>query len=418
VWDDRAVAHPEIRLRARGEKSLRRRHPWIFSGAVESVAGDPGPGETVLVRSAKGEPLATAAWSPGSQIQARVWSFDPRLPVDEVLLRARIERAIALRGDRATGGSAACRLVFSESDRLPGLVVDRYGDHLVCQLLSAGAERWREVVVRVLVDLLGPAGIWERSDVDVRRKEGLEPRSGLLWGSPPGDRVEVVEDGLCLFADLRAGHKTGLYLDQRENRAWLRGAAEGLAVLDAFSYNGGFALSALAGGAARVTQIEASGPALALGRAQAARNGFADSRLEQLQGDAFELLRWLRAEGRSFDLVVIDPPKFVHSRAQVGAASRGYKDVNRLGFELLRPGGWLVTFSCSGLLDPALFQKIVADAALDARVDAQLVLRLGQAPDHPTLLSFPEASYLKGLVCRVPGAGLTGEAALPDSSQA
>ncbi|HVS16505.1 MAG TPA: class I SAM-dependent methyltransferase [Thermoanaerobaculia bacterium] len=392
---------PELHLRARGEKSLRRRHPWIFSGAVASISGSPEPGDTVRVRSATGQALATAAWSPGSQIRARVWSFDPSRPVDALLLRERLERAIALRGERSDAESAACRLVFSESDRLPGLVVDRYGGHLVCQFLSAGAERWRGTVVDILVERLAPIGIWERSDVDVRRKEGLEPRTGLLWGQAPPERVEVVEDGLRLLVDLRSGHKTGLYLDQRENRSWLRGAAGGLEVLDAFSYNGGFALAALAGGAARVVQVEASAPALELGRAQAACNGFAESRLEQLQGDAFELLRELRAQGRAFDLVVLDPPKFVHRRAQLNAAARGYKDVNRLGFELLRPGGALVTFSCSGLLDPALFQKIVADAALDARVDAQLVARLGQAPDHPTLLSFPEASYLKGLVCRV-----------------
>jgi 23S rRNA (cytosine1962-C5)-methyltransferase len=391
---------PALRLHPRAERSVARRHPWIFSGGITEVLGSPGAGATVDVVASDGRVRARAAFSPHSQIRARVWSFDPEAAIDEAFFRSRLERAIAARGEAARRLGGGCRLVYSESDGLPGLIVDRYGDFLVCQLLSAGAEHWRETIVEALGDLQRPRGIWERSDASVRGQEGLAARTGLLAGAAPPERIEIDEDGLRLQVDVRGGHKTGAYLDQRPNRLRLRQDAAGLEVLDVFSYSGGFSLAALAGGAASVLQVEASSDALAASRAQAALNGHADG-LDQIQGDAFSLLRELHAAGRRFDLVVLDPPKFVKSRARLERAARGYKDTNRLAFLLLRPGGLLYTFSCSGLLETALFQKIVADAALDAGVEAQILERRGQAPDHPTLLSFPEATYLKGLICRV-----------------
>lgn len=383
---------------------MARRHPWVFSGGVAEVRGEPQAGDTVEVLAADGRRLAAAAWSPQSQIRARVWSFAPGVAIDAEFFRRRVERAVAARGATVREPGGACRLIYAESDGLPGVIVDRYGDFLVCQFLSTGAERWRQTIVGALVDLLGPRGVWERSDASARRQEGLEERAGCLCGEAPPSRIEVDEDGMRLLVDVRAGHKTGAYLDQRPNRLRFRRDAAGRAVLDVFAYSGGFSLAALAGGAVEVLQVEGSAAALAASREQAAHNGLAAERLEQIEGDAFSVLRRLRAERRLFDAVVLDPPKFVTSRGRLEQAARGYKDVNRLAFLLLRPGGLLYTFSCSGLLEPALFQKIVADAALDAGVEAQILERLGQGPDHPTLLSFPEATYLKGLVCRVAAA--------------
>jgi 23S rRNA (cytosine1962-C5)-methyltransferase len=400
MWEDRAVGRATLQLHARAERSLARRHPWIFSGGVAEVRGDPAPGDTVEVLAGDGSPVALAAYSPHSQIRARVWSFDPAVAIDRAFLLRRLERAIAARGAAAREERGACRLVYAESDGLPGLIVDRYGEFLVCQFLAAGAERWRDAVVEALVELVGPRGVYERSDALARRQEGLDLRHGLLHGEEPPSRIEIDEDGLRYLVDVRAGHKTGAYLDQRPNRRRFLADAAGRAVLDVFAYSGGFSLAALAGGAASVLQVEDSAAALAQSVEHVELNELPADRLEQIRGDAFSVLRRLRSEGRLFDAVVLDPPKFVTSRARLEQAARGYKDVNRLAFLLLRPGGLLYTFSCSGLLEPALFQKIVADAALDARVEAQILERLGQAADHPTLLSFPEATYLKGLVCR------------------
>ena len=384
------------------EKSLLRRHPWIFTGAVASVEGRPQSGETVEVMLADGSRVARAAYSPASQIVARVWTFDPGEDVSLDFFRARLSRAIELRGARArTGDPGAARLVNAESDGLPGVVVDRYGRWLVAQLLTAGAERWREVIAGELERLASPAGIYERSDVDVRAKEGLDKRSGLLRGAEPPELVEIAEGGCRFLVDLRRGHKTGFYLDQRENRAAVAEYARGAEVLNCFSYTGGFGVSALAGGAARTTNVDSSAPSLELSRRNMELNGFDESASEHVEGDAFAVLRRYRDEGRSFDLAVLDPPKFAESRVQLARASRGYKDINLLALKLLRPGGVLFTFSCSGLMTSELFQKIVADAALDAGRDARIVRRLSQAEDHPVALPFPEGAYLKGFVCRV-----------------
>ena len=383
------------------EKSLLRKHPWIFAGAVAAVEGRPETGETVEVLLADGSRVARAAYSPASQIVARVWTFDPQEDVSAEFFRGRLSRALELRGSLApTGDPGAARLVNAESDGLPGVVVDRYGSWLVVQLLTAGAERWREALVAGL-DRLAATGIYERSDVDVRAKEGLEKRSGLLAGAEPPELVEILEGGCRFLVDVRNGHKTGFYLDQRGNRSVVSEYARGAEMLNCFSYTGGFGVAALAAGAARVTNIDSSAPSLDLSRRIAELNGIEAGRVEHVEGDVFAILRRYRDERRSFDLAVLDPPKFAESRSQLPRASRGYKDINLLALKLLRPGGVLFTFSCSGLMTSELFQKIVADAALDAGRDVRIVRRLSQAEDHPVALPFPEGAYLKGLVCKV-----------------
>jgi 23S rRNA (cytosine1962-C5)-methyltransferase len=296
---------------------------------------------------------------------------------------------------------SALRLVNAESDGLPGVIVDRYGEYLVCQFLSVGAEYWRREIVTLLADLMPFAGIYERSDVDVREKEGLPLATGVLAGSPPPDLIEIDEYGVRFAVDVRSGHKTGFYLDQRDNRALVAEYAEGREVLNGFAYTGAFGVWALRGGAVKVTNVESSAAALDLARRNVELNGFDAERVENVAGDVFHVLRQYRDARRQFDLIVLDPPKFADSRSQIEKASRGYKDINLLAFKLLRPGGLLFTFSCSGLVTPDLFQKIVAGAALDSGRDVQIVRRMTQAPDHPVALNFPEGEYLKGLVCRV-----------------
>jgi len=406
------------------EKSLLRHHPWIFSGAIDRVDGDPAPGETVDVLSSRGDFLARAAYSPQSQIRARVWTFDPFESVDADFLHRRVHHAIASRASLLPGeepgvSSAALRLIHAESDGLPGLIVDRYADTLVAQFLTAGADAWRATIADLLLELTGLKNLYERSDADVRELEGLPPRTGPLRGDPPLVS-RIAEHGLQFKVDIAAGHKTGFYLDQRENRALVQQLAKDREVLDCFSYTGGFTINALAGGAISVLSIDSSAEVLALCRENVGLNWSEINSLESsvtghpaaatrppsaitphttLEGDVFQLLRTFRDQGRSFDMVILDPPKFAPTAAQAEKASRGYKDINLLAFKLLRPGGILVTFSCSGGVDAALFQKIVASAALDAGVVGQIIGYLSQAPDHPVALNFPEGMYLKGLVC-------------------
>jgi 23S rRNA (cytosine1962-C5)-methyltransferase len=401
---------PALILRPGRERSLLRRHPWIFSGAVEHVEGDPGLGATVDLLSAKGDFLARAAYSPHSQICARVWTFADE-PVEAAFFRKRIASAINQRkaifgvqssasGDPAFGLlPSAFRLVHAESDGLPGLIVDRYADILVLQFLTAGSEFWREAIADILIEETGLTRIYERSDADVRELEGLAPRVGPLRGAIDHSTITILENGLKFMVDIAHGHKTGFYLDQRENRQRVRGLVGGRAVLDCFCYTGGFTVNALSGGARSVLAVDSSAEALALCRENVALNGFPADRLEFLEGDAFYVLRRLRDQNRTFDFVILDPPKFAPTAAQAEKAARGYKDINLLAFKLLRPGGILVTFSCSGGVEAALFQKIVASAALDAGVEAQIVEHLSQAADHPVALNFPEGAYLKGLVC-------------------
>jgi 23S rRNA (cytosine1962-C5)-methyltransferase len=381
------------------EKSLKRRHPWVFSGAVAKLQGTPGPGETIGVWSATGEFLAIAAYSPESQIVARVWDWEDRV-VDAAFFGERIGQAVGQR-HALMGDVGAMRLIHAESDGLPGIVADRYGDTAVMQLNSAGAERWRETIADALQATDGITRVWERSDADVRQLEGLRPVTALLRGPPVSDRIVIDEEGVRFGIDLEQGHKTGFYLDQRDNRQQLRALAAGRDVLDCFCYSGGFALNALAGGASSVVAVDSSAEALALARGNAELNQLAQP--EWLQGDVFEVLRKFRDSRRSFDLVVLDPPKFAPTAAHAEKAARAYKDINLLAFKLLRPGGLLMTFSCSGGVTADLFQKIVAGSALDAETDAQVVARLGASADHPVALNFPEGEYLKGLICRISG---------------
>jgi 23S rRNA (cytosine1962-C5)-methyltransferase len=379
------------------DKSLRRRHPWIFSGAVEKAGGKAG--ETLEVRDNAGKVLAHAAYSPQSQIRARVWTFDPAEAVDVGFFRLRIQKALALRNALpAAKHTNALRLVNGESDGLPGLVVDRYADVLVAQFLAAGVERWRDAILDSLTEISGCEAIFERSDAEVRRLEGLEPRVGFARGNRNATRCPIIEYGLNFRVDVEQGQKTGFFLDQRENRNRVRALAAGREVLDGFSYTGGFSIAALAGGAKRVTAIESSAPALEVAKENLAANPLDVSKIDFVQADLFAHLRKLRDSAAHFDLIILDPPKFAPSAAQVKNAARAYKDINLWALKLLAPGGLLATFSCSGGVSPELFQSIVAGAALDAGGEAKIIERFGAAADHPVALEFPEGDYLKGLL--------------------
>jgi len=389
------IVDPQLIIVAGREKSLLRRHPWIFSGAVATVKGRPASGQTVDVLGQNGQWLARASFSPQSQIMGRVWTFDAEEGIDEGFFERRIRESAGRRKD-FEGASDALRLVHSESDGLPGLILDRYAGVLVFQLLTAGAEFWRETIVGALRRLFPDDAILERSDVDVRAKEGLSARVEAVHGRIT-EQVEIHENGVKYLVDVHGGHKTGFYLDQRDSRLAVGRAARGREVLNCFSYTGGFGLAALGAGAAHVTQLDASAPALALAERNREANGFAPGSMDTVCGDAFQVLRNWHKEGRAFDLIVLDPPKFVDSKASLNRAARGYKDINLCALRLLNPGGRLFTFSCSGLMEDSLFQKIVADAALDAGRTGRIVRRLTQAGDHPVSLAFPEGAYLKGL---------------------
>ena len=381
------------------EKSLKRRHPWVFSGAVARIEGEPQSGDTVQVISADGVMLAVAAYSPKSQITARVWDWYRRA-IDESFFKDRIATAGHARATLlASGVTNATRLVHGESDGLPGVIADLYGDTVVVQLLAAGAERWRDAIGDALMSLPNVARVWERSDADVRKLEGLPPRTGLLRGDALTAPLMVHEHGLQFKVEMETGHKTGYYLDQRDNHLFLNNISHGRTVLDCFCYSGGFALHALAGGAQSVTAIDSSGPALAVARDNITRNNLPQS--EWIEGDVFQTLRQFRDQNRRFDIIVLDPPKLAPTAAHAEKAARAYKDVNLLGFKLLNPGGVLMTYSCSGGISADLFQKIVAGAALDAGVSARVEAWHHAAADHPVMLNFPEGEYLKGLVCRV-----------------
>lgn len=389
-----------ILLKAGREKSLLRRHPWVFSGAIQQVEGEPAPGGTVDVLSSNREFLARAAYSPTSQIRARVWTFDPAEEVNADFFRKRIRAALFTRDTfHLTRNTDSVRLIHAESDGIPGLVVDRYGDVLVMQSLTAGTEFWKDTLADLLLEETGLKVIYERSDADVRELEGLPSIVGVLRGEISSPVFLINEHGLQFNINLESGHKTGFYLDQRRNRQRVRELAQERDVLDCFCYTGGFTVNAWAGGAKSVTSVDASGEALALARENLSLNGIQPEGQEWVEGDVFQVLRKFRDSRHSFDLIILDPPKFAPTAAQAEKASRGYKDINRLAFKLLRPGGVLVTFSCSGGIDAALFQKIVASAALDAGVDASIVEYLAQGADHPVALEFPEGAYLKGLVC-------------------
>ncbi len=390
----------KIFLKPSRESSLLRKHPWVFSGAIEKFDGNPQSGDTVEIFSHQKKWLAQGAYSPQSQIRARVWTFNQNEQISEDFFRQRLKRAIWLRTEILSNSSSG-RLCYGESDGLPGLIIDRYESFLAVQFLSAGAERWKHEVIKAINEIIPNKGIYERSDSEVREKEGLSPRKGLLTGAEPPELIEITEAGNKFLVDVRNGHKTGFYLDQRENRKLLMDFVAGKNILNCFSYSGGFGVTALKGGAVHITNVDTSDDALKLARENFSLNGFNQDQFENITGDVFSILRKFRSENRDFDVIVLDPPKFVESTRHIEKAARGYKDINMLAFQLLKRGGILFTFSCSGLLDTALFQKIVADAAVDAEREAVILHRLSQSPDHPTALNFPEGTYLKGLVCRV-----------------
>jgi 23S rRNA (cytosine1962-C5)-methyltransferase len=379
------------------EKSVLRHHPWIFSGAIREVMGDPGPGETVEVRSARGEFLAHGAYAAASHIPVKLWNFEESEAIDEAFFRKRLASAFALRKSVFHGTLPdAYRLACAESDGLPGLIADVYGEYAVCQITGAGMERHRELIGKLLLDYA--KGVYERSDVDSRAKDGLPPRTGHLAGEQLPDAPEFTENGIRFRLDYKAGHKTGFYLDQRDNRRLVAECAAGAErVLNCFSYTGGFGLAALKGGAKHVLNVDSSEPALAHARELAALNGFSPEAFETKEADVFQFLRSCRDARKSFDLIVLDPPKFAETMAQRERAARAYKDINLLAVKLLNPGGQLFTFSCSGAIDDALFAKIVDSAASDAGRPLRTVRWLSQGPDHPVLTSFPEGRYLKGL---------------------
>ncbi len=385
------------------EKSVLRRHPWLFSGAVDRLEGRARPGDTVEVHAADGRVLGRAAWSPASQIRARMWSFDAAEPVDHAFFKRRVAAALARRAALPElAGQAALRVVHAESDALPGIIADRYGDTVVLQLTSAGAEKWRTAIADSLLGATGCVRLLERSDVDVRALEGLEPVSGWLHGTEPEADVVIEEHGIRLGVDIRHGHKTGFYLDQRDNRAMVAGLVRGRRVLNCFCYTGGFSLQALAGGATGVLSIDSSAPALEAARCNLARNPQLDAaRASWREADVFAELRALHDRGERFDLVILDPPKFAPTASQAERAARAYKDINLQALKLLAPGGLLMTYSCSGGIDATLFRKIVAGAALDARRTARILRQLHGAADHPVDLAFPEGEYLKGLLLQV-----------------
>ncbi|MCI0556401.1 MAG: class I SAM-dependent methyltransferase [Anaerolineae bacterium] len=424
------------------EKSLLRRHPWIFSGAIHH-ADEPSvaSGATVDLLSFNKQFLARASYSPHSQIRARVWTFEDEA-VDKEFFRKRIHSAIAARSavspspltplpassplgldtteqhrlldqqlrSARMGEGDAMRLIYAESDGIPGLIVDRYGNMLVMQCLTASAEYWKDTFADLLLEETGLSTIYERSDADIRELEGLGPKTGLLRGNlsslRPGSGqafvFPITEHNLQFNINLETGHKTGFYLDQSRNRLRVREFAKDKDVLDCFCYTGGFTVNTLAGGAKSVISIDSSEDALALAKENIALNDLPADKATFIEGDVFQLLRKFRDENRSFDMIILDPPKFAPTAAQAERAARGYKDINLYAFKLLRPGGILVTFSCSGGIDAGLFQKIIAGAALDAGVEAQIVEHLSQGSDHPVLLHFPEGAYLKGLICYKP----------------
>jgi 23S rRNA (cytosine1962-C5)-methyltransferase len=383
-----------IRLRPGKERSLQRQHPWVFEGSIARGSADPG--ETVRVEDADGGFLAWGAFSGHSMIRVRAWSFEESERIDAAFFERRIRRALALRGQLPIA-SNAMRLVHGEADGLPGLIVDRYGHTLCAQFLSAGVERWKALLADALLAATGCTRLYERSDASVRGQEGLGQVTGWLRST----ELAMDEHGMKLSLDLASGHKTGFYLDQRDNRALLgrwvreRGCRQ---VLNAYCYTGGFSVAALAGGAAHVTSVDSSGPALERVQAHVAQNGFAAERNECVDSDVNAYLRASLAAGRQFDAIVLDPPKFAASAAHAERAARAYKDINRLALMLLAPGGLLFTFSCSGGIGADLFHKIVAGAAIDAGADGVILARLGAAPDHPQTLFFPEGEYLKGLL--------------------
>ena len=392
----KSTSIPVIRLKPGREKSVHRRHPWVFSGAVESEVDANQPGQTVRVESSAGKFLGFAAWSPKSQIRLRFWSFKEQDQIDENFIHFRLQKALSNRSSSDLASNAK-RLVHGEADGLPGLIVDQYNQVLVLQILSVGMEYWREILIQQLIKLTGLECVFERSDAEVRKLEGLERQCGaILGGLPPNCSIQ--EHGLDYYIDVENGQKTGFYLDQRANRAKIQEISHNKEVLNCFCYTGGFSLNVLRGGAKFVTSIDSSGQALQMAKLNTKTNGLPEEKTEWIEADVFMSLRKFRDQGRNFDLIILDPPKFAPTKQNVEKASRAYKDINLLAMKLLNEGGLLATFSCSSAISPELFKKILASSAEDARQDFSILDNFSADQDHPQLLSFPEGEYLKGVL--------------------
>ncbi|EMB4113950.1 23S rRNA (cytosine(1962)-C(5))-methyltransferase RlmI [Serratia nevei] len=384
------------------EKSLLRRHPWVFSGAVQRVEGKALSGETIDILDSQGKWLARGAYSPESQIRARVWTFQKDEEINIDFFIRRLQQAQSWRDWVAQrDGLDGYRLIAGESDGLPGITIDRFQNFLVLQLLSAGAEYQRPALLSALQHCYPECSIYDRSDVAVRKKEGLPLAQGPVLGDLPPELLPITEHGMKLLVDIQQGHKTGFYLDQRDSRLAARNYSAGRRVLNCFSYTGAFAVSALMGGCAQVISVDTSQAALDIARQNVELNKLDLNKAEFVRDDVFQLLRNYRTQGEKFDLIIMDPPKFVENKNQLASACRGYKDINMLALQLLNPGGILLSFSCSGLMPTDLFQKILADAAVDAGRDVQFIEQFRQAADHPVIATYPEGLYLKGFACRV-----------------
>jgi 23S rRNA (cytosine1962-C5)-methyltransferase len=395
------MKHGVVVLKPGKERAVRLGHPWIFSGAIakEPIGGERG--QLVDILDSKKTFLARGYFNPLSQIRVRILTTDQTQMIDSEFIKNRIKSSIDRRSRIFMGGATNCaRLVAHESDLLPGLIVDRYGDWIVFQIVTAGMEVWRQEIIEALVDLCKPVGVYERSDDAVREKEGLAMRSELVFGKGYDSPVPILENGMKLLVDIASGHKTGFYLDQRDNRALIRDYSSDLAVLNCFSFTGGFSVAAMMGGAKNVVSVDESAPALDIAEKNLSNNGFKIPKDNFVKADVFQFLRDLKSRGQSFDLIVLDPPKFASSNAQLDRACRGYKDLNLVAMQLLRVGGMLATFSCSGLISRDLFQKVVFGASVDAGARMQIIRHLSQSECHPTLLTFPESLYLKGFLLR------------------
>jgi len=393
---------PSVKLKKGRDKSVNRKHPWIFSGAIDSLKDISTNGETVEIISGDGKFLGRGSYSSHSQISVRVLSFNPGDTIDRDFFQKKIENAVEFRKQIINAESTnAYRVINSESDYIPGLVVDKYSDFLVCQFLSAGAEYWKKDIVEILSNYFKPTGIFERSDVEVREKEGLKQSKGILYGKNSDTIIEIIENGNKFLVDINLGHKTGFYLDQRDNRKLLEEYSSEKEILNCFSFTGGFSVYALKSGANKVVNVDSSAEALLLAEKNFSLNEIDSSKYENVQDDVFKYLRKLRDTNKRFDVIILDPPKFAESVSQIEKAGRGYKDINLLALKLLKKNGVLFTFSCSGHIVPDLFNKIIADAATDAGKEVHILKYLTQSPDHTMLTSFPEGLYLKGLVCKV-----------------
>jgi 23S rRNA (cytosine1962-C5)-methyltransferase len=396
------MSESEIILKKGREKSVLRKHPWIYSGAIEKVINGANGGEPIRVLSADRKFLAWASYNPKSQISARIWSWNENQRVNPEYLFERINNAFNFRKSiLPITNSTAARVVYSESDGIPGFILDQYGEFLVIQISSIAAEYWKNDLIDICKQITGVINIYERSDLEIRKLEGLSSHQGSLSGSEPPEKIQIIENEIHYQIDIINGQKTGFFLDQRANRLRIRDYATGKKVMNCFCYTGGFSLNALLAGAEHVISIDSSKQAISLAIKNQELNDFSDRKVSWIMGDVFKELRLFRDQGDKFDLIVLDPPKFAPTNRSLEKANRAYKDINLLAFKLLNPGGILFTFSCSGGVSSDLFQKIVFGSALDAGAEVQILEKLHQDLDHPILLNFPESEYLKGLVCRV-----------------